>query len=208
MQLNLQKSCIFCNFANHSFRKKAVIEEQLIQQIAKGNQKAFHDLYLLYKNKVYNTALSYLQISEEAEEITQDVFVTIFKKAETFKGNAKVSTWIYRITVNKALNQLAKRNRRPEMNKEILEYQRVDFQHPGVLLENQEKAQQLFLVIRTLKQTQQTAFILSYVEDLPRQEVADIMKTSLKSVESLLQRAKANLKKKLIEIYPEGNRKK
>lgn len=156
---------------------------------------------------MYNTALGYLQNVEEAEEITQDVFISIFNKAHTFKGKSKVSTWIYRITVNKSLNQIEKRNRRPKSDKEIQDYHRVNFQHPGVLLENQEKSQYLFSVIDTLIEKQKTAFILSYVEGLPRQEVADIMETSLKSVESLLQRAKTNLRKKLISIYPEGNKK-
>lgn len=157
---------------------------------------------------MYNTALGYLQNIEEAEEITQDVFVTIFNKANTFKGKAKVSTWIYRITINKSLNLIDKKNRRPKSGKEIEDFHKVDFQHPGILLENKEKAQYLFSVIDTLAETQKTAFILSFVEGLPRQEVADIMETTLKSVESLLQRAKTNLKKKLISIYPEGNRKK
>ncbi|WP_262496955.1 RNA polymerase sigma factor [Formosa algae] len=184
------------------------MEQKLLIQIAKGNQKAFQELYLLYKSKVYNTALGYLQNVEEAEEITQDVFLSIFKRATTFKGQSKVSTWIYRITINKALNQIEKRNRRPKSNLEIQDYHQIDFQHPGILLENKEKAQYLFSVINTLIATQKTAFILSYVEGLPQQEVADIMETTVKSVESLLQRAKTNLKKKLISIYPEGNHKK
>lgn len=137
---------------------------------------------------------------EESEEITQDVFLTIFNKAHTFKGQAKVSTWIYRITINKALNQIEKRNRQPLSNKEIEAHHRIDFQHPGILLENKEKAQSLFLAIDKLIETQKTAFILSYVEGLPQQEVADIMKTSLKSVESLLQRAKTNLKNTLLSV--------
>jgi RNA polymerase sigma-70 factor (ECF subfamily) len=157
---------------------------------------------------VYNTALCYLQNIEESEEITQDVFLTIFNKAASFKGNSKVSTWVYRITINKALNQIEKRNRRPICDSQLKENHRVDFEHPGVLLEQKEKSKYLFAVIDTLAETQKTAFILSYVENLPRQEVANIMKTSLKSVESLLQRAKTNLKKKLICIYPEGKVKK
>lgn len=165
-------------------------------------------MYDLYKDKVYNTALSYLKNAEEAEEITQDVFVTIFQKAQTFKGEAKVSTWIYRICVNRALNQLEKRDRRPKIHKAVQDEHRIEFRHPGVLLENQEKAKYLFLAIDTLATNQKTAFILSYVEGLPRQEVADIMETSLKSVESLLQRAKKNLQKKLISMYPKEFKKK
>lgn len=157
---------------------------------------------------MYNTALGYVQNIEDAEEITQDVFVTLYNKAHTFKGNAKVSTWIYRITVNKALNTIDKRNRKPTNDKEVKDHHKVDFIHPGIVLENKEKSQYLFAAIHTLNKSQKTAFILSYVEDLPRQEVADIMQTSLKSVESLLQRAKTNLRKKLIKIAPEGKSKK
>lgn len=152
--------------------------------------------------------MGYLHNVEEAEEITQDVFLTIFTKADTFKGNSKVSTWIYRITINKALNQLEKRKRQPKADREIQEYHLLDFQHPGVLLENKEHARYLFTAINSLIEAQKTVFILSYVEGLPRQEVANIMNTTLKSVESLLQRAKSNLKKKIIPLYPEGNLKK
>lgn len=77
-----------------------------------------------------------------------------------------------------------------------------DFNHPGVQMERQEDAQFLLKVIDTLPDNQKTAFILSYIEDLPRQEVADIMNTSLKSVESLLQRGKTKLRQKLENAYP------
>lgn len=152
--------------------------------------------------------MGYLHNVEEAEEITQDVFVSIYKKAHTFKGNSKLSTWIYRITINKCLNALDKGKRRPNAESEVHEFHSIDFVHPGIILENQEKSKYLFEVIDTLVDSQKTAFILSYVEGLPRQEVADVMEIGLKAVESLLQRAKANLRKKLIDIYPEGNLKK
>ncbi|WP_025741779.1 RNA polymerase sigma factor [Aquimarina pacifica] len=184
------------------------IETQLLKKVAQGNRKAFRQLYLLYKDKVYNTAIGYLQNIEEAEEITQDVFLTIYEKAETFRAKSKVSTWIYRITVNKALNLLQKRKRQLFSRTEIQEFHSIDFNHPGILLENQEKATLLFSVINKLPDNQKTAFILSYVEGLPRQEVAAIMQTTLKSVESLLQRSKKTLKKKLISMYPEGKLKK
>lgn len=176
----------------------------LLCQIAEGSRKAFYDLYLLYKNKVYNISISYLQNVEDAEEVTQDVFLSIFEKADTFKGDSKVSTWIYRMTVNKALNRIDKRNRQPTTKNELKEYQRIDFKHPGILLENQEKAIYLFKAIDSLVESQKTAFILTYIEGLPQQDVATIMQSTVKSVESLLQRAKVNLRKKIIELYPEG----
>lgn len=179
-------------------------EHQLIEQIAEGNKNAFQDLYFLYKDKVYNTSIGYLQNAEDAEEVTQDVFLSIYKKAYAFKGNAKVSTWIYRITVNKALSKIDKNKRKPYSNTEVKDHHRVDFKHPGVALEQQEKAAHLFMAINTLIDSQKTAFILTYVEGLPQKQVANIMENSVKAVESLLQRAKTNLKNKLINVYPEG----
>ncbi|MFZ4414213.1 MAG: RNA polymerase sigma factor, partial [Bacteroidales bacterium] len=168
------------------------------------NKVAFEELYSLFKDKVYNTAISYLQNIEDAEEVTQDVFLSIYVNAHTFKRNSKVSTWIYRITVNKALNKLDKRNRKPNSNIQLEDSFSIDFQHPGILLENQENAAYLFGAIDTLLPSQKTAFILVYIEGLPQQEVALIMENTVKAVESLLQRAKINLKKILIEHYPEG----
>ncbi len=177
-------------------------DQYLLSEIAEGNRQAFRMFYDTYKSIVYNTVLSYLQNKEEAEEVTQDVFFTVFNKAGTFKGNSKVSTWIYRITVNKALNQIKRRKKIPLSIDELKEHQPIEFIHPGVQLENQEKAKYLFAAIENLVEKQKTAIILSFIEDLPRQEVAQIMNTSLKSVESLLQRAKTNLKKQLKEMYP------
>ena len=183
----------------------------LIQQIVKGNQQAFKEIYDIFHVKVFNTAMGYIQNNEEAEEVTQDVFVEIFRSAHKFKGNALVSTWIYRITVNKCLDFLRykQRKKRAVWLKRFLgfsdnEQERdiPDFVHPGILLEQKENAQLLFKVIDTLAEKQKTAFILTYVEDLPQKEVAEIMEISVKAVESLLQRAKTNLRKKLDKYNP------
>jgi len=152
--------------------------------------------------------MSYVQNVEDAEEVTQDVFLSIYNKAHTFQGNSKVSTWIYKITVNRALNQIEKTNRKSKPYLQLDDNHRIDFKHPGVLLENQEKAAYLFSAINSLAESQKTAFILIYIEGLPQQEVALIMDNTVKSVESLLQRAKVNLRKKIILMYPEGIHKK
>ncbi len=174
--------------------------------VAAGDRNAFRQLYGLYADKVYNTALSYAQNEADAEEITQDVFTSIFRYAANFKGDSAVGTWIYRITVNTSLNHLKRKKRFSFLKFGDIDAGRPDFEHPGVLMENKENAKILFKVIDALPENQKTAFILSYVEDLPRQEVADIMALSLKAVESLLQRAKANLRRRLDHHYP-GRRK-
>lgn len=182
--------------------KDTLQDKQLIQLIANGDQSAFKSLYGLFNERVYNTAISYAQNQQDAEEITQDVFTTIYRKAHQFKGDAKAGTWIYRIATNTSLNYLKKKKGRSLINLSLDNNDRPDFDHPGMLLERKEQGRALFKVIDTLPDSQKTAFILSFIEDLPRQEVADIMHTSLKATESLLQRAKKNLRVKLIKDYP------
>ncbi|MEM6804843.1 MAG: RNA polymerase sigma factor, partial [Bacteroidota bacterium] len=160
---------------------------------------------------VYNICLGYTQHIEDAEEVMQDVFVEVFNSIDRFEGKSSISTWIYRISVNKSLDFLRYKKRK----KRFAQIQRLwggekeealdlpDFVHPGVLVENQEKAQTLFQAINSLAENQKTAFILSFVEELPRKEVAEIMNIKLKACESLLQRAKANLRKKLENFYLE-----
>lgn len=177
-------------------------ESEIIQAIANGDKKFFSLLYEHFSEKVYNTALSYTKSIEDAEEITQDVFVKIYKNAAKFKGNSSLNTWIYRIAVNTSLNYLKKKNRFTLLKNILPTSQSVDFNHPGVLLENKENATALFKAMDCLPNSQKTAFILSYIEDLPRQEVANIMETSLKAVESLLQRAKKNMRPELEKLYP------
>ncbi|MEL6987146.1 MAG: RNA polymerase sigma factor [Bacteroidota bacterium] len=180
----------------------------ILSAIAKGEKSAFKEIYQLYADKVFNTAISYAQNKEDAEEITQEVFINIFKSAGKFKGKSKVSTWIYKITVNTSINFLNKRKRKAFMRSGELPGDSPDFNHPGVLLEQKENAQTLFKVIDALPETQKTAFILSFIEDLPRQEVANIMSISLKAVESLLQRGKKNLRDNLEKHYPHRRKRK
>ncbi len=191
-------------------------ELEKISLIAAGDRLLFKQLYDEYNKRVYNTALSVLQRSEEAEEITQDVFIELHKSAHKFKGESSIGTWIYRITINKSLDQLRHRKRKKraaflvnlfsDSNQPVI--QPPDFAHPGVLLENKEKAQILFKAIELLAPQQKAAFILSQVEELPQKEIAEIMNLSQKAVESLIQRAKANLKKDLVKIYPERRKEK
>lgn len=177
-------------------------ETEIIQAIVSGEQRAFKMLYAGYAEKVYNTALSYSKSIEDAEEITQDVFIKIFKSAASFNGNAALSTWIYRIAVNTSLNYLKKKKRFTLFKSTFSSAENIEFEHPGVLLENKENAATLYKAMECLPDTQKTAFILSYIEELPRQEVADIMETSLKAVEALLQRAKKNMRSELEKRYP------
>ncbi len=160
-----------------------------------------------YQQKVFNTAIGMLQDHEAAEDITQEVFVSVFRSLLSFNEQSTVGTWIYRITVNKCLDHLRAKSRKEKKGflsslfggDTLLE--RPDFDHPGIKLEQRENARYLFEAIETLPENQKTVFILAHIEELPQKEIAAIMDLSLKAVESLLQRAKGNLRKKLAHIY-------
>jgi len=187
-------------------------ENLLLMEMASGNEKPLDYYYNKYAAKVYSTILSYTKNEEDAEELLQDVFVTLFDSANKFKNDASVSTWIYRIAVNKCLDFLRRMNSQKrkgifssffskDSGETIIEP--IDFVHPRVKLENAEDAKLLFRVLDELTENQKTVFILTQIDGLPQQEVADIMKLSRKSVESLLQRAKASMREKLETFYPE-----
>jgi RNA polymerase sigma-70 factor (ECF subfamily) len=167
---------------------------------------AFRAFIDLHRDRVFNIVLNRIQHHEDAEEITQDVFIDVFRKSETFRGDAAVSTWLYRIAINKCIDHLRKKQRRIKWSfisattNEATEPK--EFVHPGILSENREKANILFNAMKKLPGTQYTAWMLSEMENMSNKEVSEVMNVSVSSVESLLFRARQNLKKILSGMYP------
>jgi RNA polymerase sigma factor (sigma-70 family) len=168
------------------------------------------EIYDEHSGLVYNLCLNYLQNTEDAEEVTQDVFVKVFNKHKDFKNESSLKTWIYKITVNQCLDFLKAKKRKKRFgfiipiydNSESFSYS--DFNHPGVIIEHQEATENLLKLINELPHNQKTALLLKTIDELSQKEIAVIMELSEKAVESLLSRAKYNLKEK-IKIN-EGNK--
>jgi RNA polymerase sigma factor (sigma-70 family) len=157
-------------------------------------------LYEKYAKQVYNLALQYVQNANDAEEIAQDVFLAAHKSLEKFRNESNHGTWLYRITINRSLDFLKAKKRKKRFfwfTNELSENDSVEFNHPGVLIENQEETAFIFSCINELPDNQKTALILNKIEHLPIAEIAGIMEISAKAVESLIQRAKTNLSKKI-----------
>jgi RNA polymerase sigma-70 factor (ECF subfamily) len=184
-------------------------ERILVELLKKGDEAAFKTIVDTWQNMVFNTALGIVQNAEDAEDIAQEVFVQVLQSVSSFKGESKFSTWLYRITVTKSLDheRRKKRKKRFAFVRSIFGEQNEvlvnppDFHHPGVILDNKEDASVLFQAIAELPESQRIAFTLNKVEGLSYQEVSDVMKTTVSSVESLMHRAKNNLKKKLEDYY-------
>lgn len=173
----------------------------------KNGDITFTDIVEQCQGMVYNTALSIVQNEADAEDITQEVFIDVYESLDDFREEAQLSTWIYRITVNKALDfeKRKKRHKHGGLLKRIFsvkeEEEPVNFNHPGAQLDNKEKAAILFKALKELPENQRIAFTLHKIEGLPYKEVAEIMETSLYAVESLMARAKSSLKKILEQYY-------
>lgn len=188
-------------------------ESELINLLQNNDPSACKMLVERHSALVFNTALGLLQHRSDAEDMAQEVFAYAFQSVGKFRGEAKISTWLYRITLSKSLDLLKakKRLKRFGFLQSIFDSEgaklavdKPHFQHPGVLMENQERAQILFLAIEKLPDKQKTAFVLHKLEDLPYLEIAEIMELSLASVESLLFRAKQNLRAHLGNWYEQN----
>jgi RNA polymerase sigma factor (sigma-70 family) len=178
-------------------------ETVLIQGLKAGDEAAFKQLVDLHQDKVYNTALGIVQNAEDAEDVAQEVFIQVYRSIHNFKGESKLSTWLYRIATTRALDLL--RNRKSKKRFGFIqrlfgddnqpEFELPDFHHPGVSLERKENAARLFKAVAQLPENQKTAFILHKMEDLSYQEISEVMKNTVPAVESLMHRAKQNLRK-------------
>ena len=162
-----------------------------------------------WQDMVYNTAVSIVQNTDDADDITQEVFIQVYQSISSFKGESKFSTWLYRITLSKALDHEKRKKRKKRFafvqslfgNGEEEQVEAVEFDHPGVLMEKKENAAVLFKALKQIPENQRIAFTLHKLEGQPYQEIATIMGTTLYAVESLMGRAKGNLRKTLKKHY-------
>lgn len=184
-------------------------EWHLIEQLKQGDQAAFRTIVETWQDMVYNTALGIVQSQEDAEDVAQEAFVQVFQSVSNFKGDSKFSTWLYRITLSKAMDHLRRKKRKKRFafvrslfgeEGEVIVHP-PDFHHPGVAMDKKEDAANLFAAIEKLPDNQRIAFTLNKVEGLSYQEISEVMETTVSSVESLLHRAKTNLKKHLQDYY-------
>lgn len=187
-----------------------ITDKILVEAIKTGNQSAFRELVETHQNLVANTCYGLLQNASDAEDVTQEVFIQVYRSIHKFRGDSKLSTWLYRIATTRSIDLLRKRKRRSRVQSfqtffggEEAALQVADkySYSPQQTLENQERAAVLAKAVAKLPESQQVAFTLSKYEDLSYQQIADVMERSLSSVESLLFRAKKNLRKHLEEYY-------
>lgn len=170
---------------------------------------SFEEIYSQHKNLVYNLCLNYVLNTEDAQDMTQEVFVKVHQRYQQFNpATASLKTWIYQIAINHCLDFLKSKKTSKRFgfitslfHQDTNEPKDIApvIQHPGIAAEDKEGLDRLLLIIYSLPENQKTAIILVKMEDRPQREVAEIMNISIKAVESLLQRAKQTIAKKIME---------
>ena len=182
----------------------------IIQKLKSGDDETFRLVVEKYQKIVLNCSYKFLRDRESAEDLTQEVFLEVFESIHSFRGSSRLSTWIYRIAVTKSLNRLKylKRKKRFAIMVSLFDrdeaeerFAAPDHTSPHHELENRERAEILHQALGTLPDNQRIAFTLSKYEEMSYEEISLIMNTSVPSVESLIHRAKTNLKKKLTRYY-------
>ncbi|MCE5205574.1 MAG: RNA polymerase sigma factor [Porphyromonadaceae bacterium] len=173
-------------------------DEQLIKEITSGNHAAFKSLMEKYQLQVFRTVMGFVHTKEDAEEVTQDIFIRVYQSLSSFHHDAEFSTWLYRITVNMSLNFLRsnRKNRLLQSLEAIFSY-RSEEKTPLEEMEQAERDRRIRMAIDALPEKQRMAFVLSRYEELPQKKIAEVMNRTEGAVEQLLQRAKENLQKKL-----------
>ena len=184
-------------------------DQTLIKELIEGNAKVFEAFVLKYQGLVYNTCYSFLNHREDTEDVAQEVFIDAIRSLNTFRGDASLSTWLYRLSMNKSLDFIRAKKRQKRGsgllsffdNDEMSRLNVQDTKQPHTQLEDEEKRQILHAAIEKLPARQKRAIILSRFEDLSQEQVAEVMETSVSSIESLLVRGKKKLKVLLADYY-------
>ncbi|WP_303312632.1 RNA polymerase sigma factor [Hymenobacter sp. BT730] len=177
-------------------------DPELVAQLQAGRAAAFRTLVERYQGPVYRTALSLLRSPEEAEDVAQEVFVEVYQTIDRFRGEAALSTWLYRLATSRALKHRQKARAKKRLafltsllgaHHEVL-HELPDHRHPQALLEGQQQQQQLVDAIARLPDSQQVAFTLRHEQELSYEEIAAVLGTTRPAVESLLFRARQRLR--------------
>lgn len=187
-------------------------DQELVIQIQNGDQQCFEELIGRYSNKAFSLAVRLTRNQEDAEEVLQDVFVTVFRKIGGFEGKSSFSSWLYRVTVNAALMKLRKKRQtqqvvsveelQPQVQ-EIVINQSVDqLESDEIALRNQLVAV-LEEAIRKLPDDYRPVFILRDIDGLTSREVGKILNLSVPAVKSRLHRSRLMLRRRLQRFYKE-----
>ncbi|MBN8548859.1 MAG: sigma-70 family RNA polymerase sigma factor [Deltaproteobacteria bacterium] len=186
-----------------------VTDAQLVELFRKGDKDSFVELLNRYSEKVHNLSIRITRSEEDAEEVLQDVFVTVYNKIDKFEGKSAFSSWLYRITVNTSFMKLRKRKQNNSISIEEVSPgirdnwvgSRSDASDMNYICSRHELRDELEKAIAKLPEEYRVIFVLRDVDGLSNQEVGEILSLSVPAVKSRLHRSRLMLRKRLQKFH-------
>jgi RNA polymerase sigma-70 factor (ECF subfamily) len=183
-------------------------DQEIAQGIKNGDEEAFRELVDTNQEMVLNVCNSFVHNKDDALDIAQEVFIKVYNSFDKFQGKSKISSWLYRIAVNKSLNFIRDKKRKNIFNSLDLIFENSpnnsenledSSENSQEAIENEETKTILQQTINELPKKQQTAIVLNKYENLSYKEIAEVMNISLSETGVLINRAKKKLQDKLIK---------
>lgn len=176
-----------------------------IKQVLKGDQNAFADIVSLYQHKLYQVCYRMLSNKQEAEDIAQEAFVRAYMNLHTFDQKRKFSTWLYRIATNLCIDRIRKKKPDYYLDAEVAGTEGLDLysqiatedQLPEETLVQMELQERIQYEIGRLPDKYRSVIVLKYIEELPLQEISDILDMPLGTVKTRIHRGREALRKQL-----------
>lgn len=184
-------------------------DEELVRRFGSGDRSAFSELVRRYQSRVYSLCFRWLRDPAKAEEVAQDVFIALYKSLADFRGESKLSTWIFRVATNHCKNRLVYGNRRREDRHESIDapvggdddgpvkQYAIDAPGPDASINRAEASRLLQAALDALDEDQREIVLLRDVDDLSYEEIAELLQLPKGTVKSRLHRARAELARRL-----------
>ena len=171
------------------------VPRSLLKDAASGDLSAFEHVYRITSGFVYSVALRMTHNVEDAQDITQDVFLKIHRKLKSFRFRASFKTWVYRITINTALNMCRKRSKQSRKSREFEKMLKITEVQEDIRsqIDKKESEERLEFLLELLKPEQRAVMVLREIEGLSYKEIARTLKINVNTVRTRLLRARAIL---------------
>ncbi len=185
-------------------------EAKYIEGLKRGDRKVFSEFVDQYQLSLLKLCIGFLHDEEDAKDVVQDIFIDVFQSIGQFRGDSLLSTWLFRIAVNKSLNHI-KKNKNKNLfasidsilssKKKVVANITDESGDSDRNIESEERAKVIRKAVDSLPRNQHIAFVLFRYQDLSYKDISEVMNISLSAVEALIHRAKLNLQKKLYNLY-------
>jgi RNA polymerase sigma-70 factor, ECF subfamily len=197
-------------------KEDKAIEESLVKDFQAGNVHAYDKIAEIYQKKIYALSFNLMRSTMDAQDVTQEVLLTLFKKIHTFQGKSAFSSWVYRITLNASYMKLRSKKKEPNISIDELlpSFNSAGFQQEKIqdwsentesLLFTNETREVINTAVGLLPEKEKVVFLLRDVEGFSTEKVSELLDLTIPAVKSRLHRARLFLRKKLSGYFEEFN---